>query len=306
MATIATIVSQQFSEASIGGQSQMQIIWRVQSSTALNASSGADLKVIRDATCGAPLSVIPGGSFGTSTMVSTLRLRSCKIMPLANGQGKVWEVLGMYTSMYYWASPPGGTAGPMLPVETEVQSSERTAHSWRTSPTLGGYGVGPTWAYGISYDIGGDKVDSGGKPVETPINQETYKVSLVFDSSQMPVGIANDYLSTNQGKWNSTDFLYFGTKQVICTGGNITHIADEYWRATFIFLYDYWSNCSQIPEFDNDGRPKLDGSSPAHAKNVFWQGEKRDNIDHNNIFNLSPYPTLAKQSAKEGTFLTFP
>jgi hypothetical protein len=306
MAVVATIVSQQFSEAAIGGQSQMQIIWRVQSSTALSMSTGADLKSIRDATGGAPLSVLPGGTFGTSSMVSTLRLRSLKIMPLAQGQGKVFEVLGMYSSMYYWASPPSGATGLMLPVETDVQSGERTAHSWRTSVSLSGYGVGPTFAYGISYDIGGDKVDSGGKPVETPINQETYKVSIVFDSSQFTIGVANDYLGTAQGKWNSTDFLYFGSKQVICTGGNITHISDEYWRATFIFLYDYWSNCSQIPEFDNDGRPKLDGSSPAHAKNVFWQGEKRDSIDHNLIFNLSPNPTLAKQNAKEGTFLTFP
>jgi hypothetical protein len=39
---------------------------------------------------------------------------------------------------------------------------------------------------------------------------------------------------------------------------------------------------------------------------VFWTGLKRNSINHNLIFDTCTDSTLAKQYAKEGTYLTYP
>jgi hypothetical protein len=133
------------------------------------------------------------------------------------------------------------------------------------------------------------------------------RISLVHDVSNATAGTLvaiYDKISTVQGTWNSTPFLHWVQYDVFCTSANVAQIRDEYYRVTYNFRWDYWKDCAQIPEMDNDGRPKNDGAG--RAKNVFWTGLARGSSDHNVIFNTLPDAVAAKQWAKEGSWLTYP
>jgi hypothetical protein len=113
-----------------------------------------------------------------------------------------------------------------------------------------------------------------------------------------------DAVSTVRGRWNDATFLWFSANSVYCTSANVSHIRDEYYRASFCFVWDQYFDCSQYPQVDNDGHIYGDGSG--HAKNVYWKSLKRSNATFGLIFNLCPDATVAAQMAKEGSYLTYP
>jgi hypothetical protein len=83
----------------------------------------------------------------------------------------------------------------------------------------------------------------------------------------------------------------------------LNHVRDEYYRTTYVFRWDRWSDCEQICDADADGYPFLVGGQ---AKTVFWKSLARDTFNFNNIFGTQNDPTLAEQICLEGSWLTYP
>ncbi len=131
---------------------------------------------------------------------------------------------------------------------------------------------------------------------------------MVHDTSNTSIGTLTsvyDKINTIQGTWNSQAFLHWSAYEVFCTAATVTNIRDEYYRVTYNFRWDYWRDCTQVPEYDTNGLPIIDGATKK-AKFVFWTGLARNTSDHNVIFNNNTDAVLAKQMAKEGSYLTYP
>ena len=305
MATTVSIISTQFTDVGPSGQQSLAVLKRVVSDTALDVKTSADLKTIRDAAGGEPLKRFLSAGWSATDLLSAMRLRQYTVTPVAGGQGKIFDVQCIYNTEYVWAniSDGGGTDQLMLPVQVEYEAGERIAQlfrnpSWTTNPSAD---------LTTAADIGGTKVDEQGKPVEARVATMEVRISLTVDVSNLAgkgtLASVYDAISTVRGSWNSTDFLYFTANQVFCTSANLTHIRDEFYRASFVFRWDKWYDCEQIVKCDNDGYPIL---TAGKAATVFWKSLNRGSTDHNSIFNLTVDSTLAKQVAKEGSYITYP
>ena len=114
-----------------------------------------------------------------------------------------------------------------------------------------------------------------------------------------------DKIGALEGKWNSASFPHFsGANWVYCESGNVAHVRDEYYRATFNLKWDLWYGCEQQPKTDVWGKASLDSNGAAQT--VTWKSLVRGSADLNQMFDLSSDATLAKQIAREGSFLTYP
>lgn len=309
MAITANIIGVEISDSSPSGSQSATVTFRATSTAKLDPLKSTDMASLRDATCGAPLSPLPKNTWATTALLSTMRLRTWRWRPVPNTATYTYDVIGQYSSEYTWAklSGGGGTDKLLLPVEVSMEAGERTILAWRTAATPAAFATAPAHSYGKSYDIGGTKIDDAGKPTQVRVPTLDVRISLVHDVSNATAGTLvtiYDKIATVQGTWNNAAFLHWVQYEVFCTSANVTQIRDEYYRVTYNFRWDYWKDCSQIPEMDNDGRTKNDGSG--RAKNVFWTGLARGSSDHNVIFNTLPDPVAAKQWAKEGSWLTYP
>ena len=304
MATTVSIISTQFTDVGPSGQLSLAVHKRVVSTTALDVKTSADLKTIRDAACGEPLSRFLAAAWSSSDLLSAMRLRQYTVTPVAGGQGKIFDVQCIYNTEYVWANINGGGGSDqlMLPVQVEFEAGERIAQLYRNSPT-----TSPSANLNTAANIGGTSVDEQGKPVQIRIPTMDVKISLIVDVSNLALTstlvTAYDKISTIAGTWNSTTFLHWSANEVFCTSANLTHVRDEFYRASFAFRWDKWYDCEQIVQCDNDGYPFLIAGK---ATTVYWKSLVRGTSNHNLLFDLAPNTTLATQVAKEGCYLTYP
>lgn len=306
----AKIMSTQFTDGAPNDGQNAVVMWRVLADKDLDYNTATHMEELRAVTCNKPLSLFPGiGSFSTSSLQSTMRLRSYQINQTPGGKKRVWDVVANYSSMYFWANQPAstGTEQLVLPVQVQMEAGERVLPAWRTASTIAAFATGPSHTWGKSFDIGGDKIDDAGKPTQVRVPYMDVRVSMIHDISNIAAGTlvtVYDKVNTVQGRWNSQPFLHWTTNTVYCTSASVSQVRDEYYRVTFNFRWDYWWDCNQIAKMDPDGHPENDASG--NAKNVFWTGLKRGSADHNIIFNTCPNATIAKQMALEGCTLTAP
>lgn len=300
------ILNQRFQDSSPSGQQMYTINWRCVSDLALDPLNDAAMKSIRDATCLEPLSPLPGVTHSVTGFLTTLRLRQYTITPVVGGESKIFDVQGVYSSEYGWAniSGGGGTDKLVLPVTIEMEANERTVNVWRVASSPSAFALPPLAIYGKSYDIGGTKVDEAGKPIEIRVPTMDVRVSMLVDTHKNTLGVVYDKINTIQGRWNNDTFLWWSASEVFCTSANAAPVRDEIYRVSFNIRWDYWKDCVQIPEMDNDGGVLGDGAGK--AKNVFWSGPGRGTVAFSTIWSLSADSTLAAQMAKEGSWLTYP
>jgi len=298
----SSIIGQSWSDSGISKGQIYSVAWRCVSTKDLDIKDPADIEEVRDATCGHLLTAPPGKTWGTTTLNGTLRLRKYDIVPVAGGKSRVFDVKASYDTEYYWAKATG-LSKLLLPVEVEMEAGERTMQVWR-NPS---FTTQPAANLNTTADIGGTKVDEAGKPIEARVPTMSLRISLVHDVSNTSTGTLvsiYDKISTVRGTWNTSTFLHWSANEVFCTSANVSHIRDEYYRATYVFVWDRFYDCTQLPQMDNEGHVYGDGSS--HAKNVYWKSLNRSTSNHNIIFNTLPDATAAAQIALEGSYLTYP
>ena len=299
--TVKTI-SQQWNSSSDSGPNSFIVQKRLVASGALDGLSSADTTSIIDAASANPLQLY--GTFGTASLFGPLRVRDAKVVTVPNSGGKIFDVAVTYNTEYTWAYNTGAVAenqinAYVLPVSTEWEANERVVQAFRT-----GAFTTPTANLNSTTDIGGTKIDEGGKPVELRIPATDFKVSLIVDTTQHTmVGIYDD-ISLVRGTWNNAAFLHWNANEVYCTGASVSHIRDEFYRITYAFKWDQWKDLVQ--EAVRDGEGYVIGDGATHAGTVLWRSQVRGTANHNLIFDPQPNPTVAKQMAFEGSFVTFP
>ena len=125
-------------------------------------------------------------------------------------------------------------------------------------------------------DIGGTKIDQGGKPVSIALFQQTVDIRSPF-SSRPPFDIIRQLTNTrNDSPWQGFPrgvLVYLGAAASV-TNGNV-------WTTTHKFAADEIFHCRQIAFKEPDGKPKQvkgelpdnapEGTTkPTHAEPVYW------------------------------------
>jgi hypothetical protein len=304
MATLKNaITSEAYTEASAGGGSAFILSRRIAFDTAYELSTAADMQTVKAAVVDDNLTAF--ASLADGNELGRMRLRSFTITPVAGSANKFFDCVARYDGMYFWAAlkdlNAANTSKLALPVEVEADSSPRMVSMYR-SPS---FGTAPAADTSTTADIGGTKVDYGERPVPALIPSIKFRVSLVIDSSRHTLVSVYDRIATHQGKWNSAAFLHWASaNQVYCESANLSHIRDEYYRVSYVFIWDQWYGADQVPKVEASGTVARD--SNGSAATVTWKNIVRGTIDHNLIFNEQPDSALAKQIAFEGSWLTYP
>ena len=303
MPITARLISQSFTEGSSPALIQT---YRMESSASLAINNAADYQSLLSAIPGGAYHLKPFTTLSDTSRYGRLRLRNINAVPLPATNGKIVDMQLRYDSMYVWAEIAGEDVVSQLalPVEVEFDSTPRAVTMYRSATT---FGTPPTADLNTTADIGGTKVDYAGKPVQAFIPALTVRISLVVDVSR-PGGTTlvslYDTVATAAGRWNSTTFNYWGALGVYCESANLAPIRDEFYRVSYVLKWDKWYGCEQVPKTDVNGRAAVDSNGAANV--VTWKSLIRGSIDLNVIYNDTPNPTLAKQWAKEGSWLTFP
>jgi hypothetical protein len=301
--TIQSTTMNGFTEAATGAASGFTVTKRLVSDADIDLKVAADLATLKAAAFGDPLDSLVTGT--DANPVGRMRLRQTSVVPVAGGRNRVFDAIAKYDQLYTWMdiSAGGGSAALALPVEVEFDATPRPVLLYR-SP----YTTSPAANLNTTTDIGGTKVDYASKPVPGTVPQMRARISLIVDVSRPAQGMSlngiYDRISSSTGRWNSSDFLHWGPQAVYCETANISHIRDEYYRVTYNFVWDLWYACEQIPKTDVNGKAAVDANGSAVT--VTWKSQNRGTYDQNLIFNDQPNPTLAKQIAREGSFLTYP
>tara|TARA_R110002051_G_scaffold32032_1_gene72257 strand:+ start:1675 stop:2499 length:825 start_codon:yes stop_codon:yes gene_type:complete len=162
--------------------------------------------------------------------------------------------------------------------------------TWRNFPTLTpheGFTVYPE-------DIGGVKIDVGGKPVSIAIMQQTVDIRSPF-ASRPPFDIIRVLTNTrNASEWQGFPagvLLYLGASASV-TNGNI-------WTTTHKFAADEIGHFRQIAQKEADGKSEVkqeevpDAPSGADkilfVQKVFW-AQKFPNLSNFNLLGLGNMP----------------
>ena len=299
--TRSAIVAQNFSEGGPQQAGTYTVTKRVELNGNVDVEDSTHMAIVLGA-FGRPLSSLRATMVKTEPM-GMMRLRSVNAVPVIGSSNTVFDVTARYDQLYTWAKATGLDT-LLLPVEVDFDATPRSVLMYR-SPSFSTF---PAADLNTTTDIGGTKVDYAGKPIQALIPQMTVRVSLVFDASAQNSGLTlvgvYDKIATCSGRWNTTSFLHWGANQVYCESGSVSHIRDEYYRATFNLRWDLWYGCEQQPKTDVWGKPAIDSNGAATT--VTWKSLVRSGVNLNTMFDLSNNPTAAAQIAKEGSFITYP
>jgi hypothetical protein len=302
--TRTAIIAQNFVDGGPQQAGTYNVTKRVTLDGNVDVEDAAHMAIVLGA-FGKPLSALRATMVLTERM-GMMRLRAVNAVPVSGSSNTTFDVTARYDQLYTWAEGPAGQglSTLLLPVEVDFDATPRSVLMYR-SPT---FSTQPAADLNTTTNIGGTKVDYAGKPIQALIPQMTVRVSLVFDASGVNSGMTlvsvYDKISSLSGKWNNATFLHWTANQVYCESGSVSHIRDEYYRATFNLRWDLWYGCEQQPKTDVWGKPYIDGNGAADT--VTWKSLVRTSANLSTMFNLSNNPTAAAQIAKEGSFLTYP
>ena len=299
--TRSAIIAQNFAEGGPQQAGTYTVTKRVELDGNVDVENATHMALVLGA-FGRPLSALRTPMVTTERM-GMMRLRAVNATPVASSSNTVFDVTARYDQLYTW-NEASGLSKLALPVEVDFDATPRSVLMYR-SPS---FTTQPSADLNTTADLGGTSVDYAGKPIQALIPQMTVRVSVVFDcsgvnSSQTLVSVY-DKINTIAGKWNNATFMHWTTNQVYCESGSVSHIRDEYYRATFNLRWDLWYGCEQQPKTDVWGKAAVNSSG--QASEVTWKSLVRGSANLSTIFNLSNDPTLAAQTAKEGSFITYP
>ena len=298
----SAIIAQNFGEGGPSQASTYTVVKRVVMDGTVDPENATQMALVLGA-FGAPLSSLRASMVLTERM-GMMRLRSVTAQAVPGNEATVFDVTGRYDQLYTW-NVATGLDKLQLPVEVDFDATPRSVLMYR-SPS---FTTQPSADLNTTTDIGGTKVDYAGKPIQALVPQMSVRISLITDVSGINSGrtlvTVYDRIDTLRGKWNNAAFNQWGTSnQVYCESASVSHVRDEYYRATFNLKWDLWYGCEQQPKTDVWGKASLDSNGAAQT--VTWKSLVRSTANLGLIFDLSSDATLAAQIAKEGSFLTYP
>ena len=224
------------------------------------------------AAAGSPPSRISSAAYSGNGYLKTMVIREVAIEPVRERQN-AWIVTHRATtrSGYYLAQSAEYCSCTRATVV-------RSTAMYRKNPTFPTNG---TVAFLASPDIGGDKVDTNGKPKVYDVPQQLVTIETQYDRT-LPAGTPDaepnwaTYTSF-VGRRNSAIYLGFPIGTLLYQGFQ-TAPEDNYYRMSHSFLYDAWYHLEQIPAPNPTGEPILTAGvslgTPAipilQVKDVVW------------------------------------
>ena len=203
---------------------------------------------------GSPPSRIASGIYSGSAYLKTMVIREVTIEPIRERQNAWIVTHRASTRNGSLLSQTDGTYCTCTRA-TVVRSTAM----YRNNPTFPTNG---TVTFSGAADIGGDKVDTNGKPKVYDVPQQLVTIESQYDrtlpqsapAAEPPWSTYTSYV----GNRNSAAFLGFPTGTLLYQGFQ-TAPEDNYYRLSHTFLYDAWYHLEQIPMPNPSGEPILIG-----------------------------------------------
>ena len=201
---------------------------------------------------GSPPSRIASGIYTGNAYLKTMVIREVTIEPIRERQN-AWIVTHRASTRN--GSLLNQTDGTYCTC-TRATVVRSTA-MYRYNPTFPSNG---TVTFSGAVDIGGDKVDTNGKPKVYDVPQQLVTIETQYDRTLPQSGPAAEpdwaTYTSYVGTRNSAAFLNFPTGTLLYQGFQ-TAPEDNYYRLSHTFLYDAWYHLEQIPAPNPTGEPIL-------------------------------------------------
>lgn len=199
---------------------------------------------------------------------------------LVSGHNDLWLVRWDYAESEFGASLPEKEPGQPGYVEISAAISAERVQAWRSlsygelAALTGSAGAYANGNSATKPDIGGDRIDVAGEPLQDIVRQVEITIT------EVRVGIPNLlFLLPYTWARNSTRFLNAPIGQLLYVGANINRIDVNLFQFSHKFILDRWWHMRQMVITDAEGRPLLQsfGSGPDDAvvrasKVTFVQG----------------------------------
>jgi hypothetical protein len=223
------------------------------------------------------------GTWATTTIRDTLRLRDYSIRMLQAGTGWAAELTASWGTKYVRRTDR--TPNPVsLPVARSISPGQRQMNVYRDILGSAAFPTGTTLQ--SAADIGGTKLDEGGNPVVIMVPQITVTLTSLIDSYQTDITAYDLAFSTHGLTLNNAAFLGFPAYHCLLTSVDFTHMEEEWFNARIQFLYDAYQFFEQVPKRDSDNKLLLD--SNGQCADVRW---KRGNVESTNWNASTLLPT---------------
>ena len=201
---------------------------------------------------GSPPSRIASGIYTGNAYLKTMVIREVTIEPIRERQNAWIVTHRASTRNGSLLSQTDGTYCTCTRA-TVVRSTAM----YRYNPTFPTNG---TVTFSGAADIGGDKVDTNGKPKVYDVPQQLVTIETQYDRTLPQSGPAAEpdwaTYTSYVGTRNSAAFLNFPTGTLLYQGFQ-TAPEDNYYRLSHTFLYDAWYHLEQIPAPNPTGEPIL-------------------------------------------------
>jgi hypothetical protein len=185
-------------------------------------------------------------------------------------------------------------AGNYLPARTIASISTKEIsiyrNGWSTSPPIGSDSTA---------DIGGTVVISYPQPIRISVPSLKLRVVLLIDAEvQDPIDAA-DKITSFIGKRNSDTFLTVAAGGLVCVGGGVSHLENEYFEASVEYEWDGYYEHVQVAETASDGRPKGNASGGSVVK---WQRPTRSTAAFNDLWGATEQGGVWRYMAENGRY----
>jgi hypothetical protein len=239
-----------------------------------------------------PGDVLDGATFAKTSILTTMRCRGVAAFPSPSGAGLL-DCEITYDTLYEWRQDYPTSSKAWLPIRSTFRQESRQTYVHRLAPSA----PTPASAPGTS-DIGGTKVDEGGRPITADYLGGELLVSVTIDTEALALGTEWTGAQAIIGRLNSAAFLGFPAYSLRCVGVDTAHLRDEYWVETFRFNYSELFHCEQQAAAAADGRPDLDTSG--RAITVRWRRDSNLASDFNTLFGTGSEQTYRQNRAQNG------
>lgn len=236
---------------------------------------------------------------GTSTWQEYALLRSHNALK----QDKFIDVRCMYDTYYHWlTAPKGNNAGSVsaqadgayLPVKVNYQVKTRQSQVWKSGGTAPG-------ATSDSVTITtGSFVGQGVTPQKVEVSQMAIRLQMVVDAESQPNTTTSTAIIGYIGKRNSDTFLGYTAGQLVCVGGSLTHMENEFFMVTLEYEYDEYFEHNQICEVNPDGKIKT--TSTGQPNTVYWKRPTRTSVNFNDIWPAGALGYVQRYVAENGRY----
>lgn len=230
-------------------------------------------------------------TWATTSLRATLRCRSVSGEHVPGSGGKL-KVTVLYSTRYTWEYE--GTT----PLNKAVLRWRKQI-SARIRPMQIHRALTDCSSAGTSGDIGGTKVDPGGRPLTVQVPQNDIVLWRYVDSTQESLSTIDDNLSTYIGRLNSATFIGWSAGLLLCQAAELVHDRDEYWIVRYMLTYDRFLHYEQRPDCAEDGFLKR--TTDGKASTVRWSRDY-STADFNNIIQATD-TAYHKHRAQKGEYV---